>query len=262
MKNKHFLAFALSSLVVFCSNSLVFAAGVAGSVETTQSEAQFASVSNELAANLKQLESLGGGIAPFANRQKQIDQVFAAGDHESALKDLVRLNNSVTEQLANLRALRTAKKIPAQAKAAVAMPVAPSSTLVVSPTSMNELGKLLSVDQNQGSIASYSNYEGDADGFAKMVTKDIIARELGNLGIPCKGPFRVERFRNLQRINELRQKGQRIDGYLDFHRRTEDLAAAAKYDSSRLAQLSSEVRYLEQQLGLSPLTGSLKISTY
>ncbi len=262
MKNKHFLAFAISSLVVLCSNSLVFAAEVAGSVETTPLEVQFTSVSSELAANLKQLETLGGGIAPFANRQKQIDQVFAAGDHESAVKDLVRLNNSVTDQLANLKALRTAKRVPPHAKAAGAVPVAPSNTLAVSPASMNELAKLMSVDHNQGSVASYSNYEGDADGFTKMVAKDIIARELGNLGIPCKGPFRVERFRNLQRINELRQKGQRIDGYLDFHRRTEDLAAAAKFDPSRLAQLSSEVRYLEQQLGLSPLAGSLKISTY
>jgi hypothetical protein len=259
MKNRHFLAFAVSSLVAICSNSLVFAAEVAGSIETTPLEVQYNSVSGELAAHLKQLETLGGGIAPFVTRQKQIDQVFVAGDHENAVKDLVRLNQSVSDQLANLKALRAVKKTPAQPKVAFAAPVTSTGSLAVSPASMSELNKLMIVNQGVG---NYSSYEGDADGFAKMVAKDIIARELGNLGIPCKGPFRVERFRNLQRINELRQKGQRIDGYLDFHKRTEELASLAKNDPSRLAQLSSEVRYLEQQLGLSPLTGALKISTY
>ena len=260
MNNRHFLAFALSLLVALCSNSVAFAAEVAGSVETTPLEVQYTSVSGDLTTHLKQLESLGGGIAPFVARQKQIDQVFTAGDHENAVRDLVHLNKSVTDQLANLKALRTAKRVSAPSKAAIAMPVSSSSSLVVSPASMGELSKLMVV--NQTGTGSYSSYEGDADGFAKTVAKDIIARELGNLGIPCKGPFRVERFRNLQRINELRLKGQRIDGYLDFHKRTEDLAALAKNDPSRLGQLSSEVRYLEQQLGLSPLTGSLKVSTY
>lgn len=259
MKNRHFLAFAVSSLVAFCSNSLVFAAEVAGSIETTPLEVQYNSVSGELAAHLKQLETLGGGIGPFIARQKQIDQVFVAGDHENAVKDLVRLNQSVSDQLANLKALRAVKKAPALPKVAFAAPVTTTGNLAVSPASMSELSKLMVVNQGVG---NYSGYEGDADGFAKLVAKDIIARELGNLGIPCKGPFRVERFRNLQRINELRQKGQKIDGYLDFHKRTEELASLAKNDPSRLAQLSSEVRYLEQQLGLSPLTGSLKISTY
>ncbi|MBX9951983.1 MAG: hypothetical protein K2Y39_22615 [Candidatus Obscuribacterales bacterium] len=259
MKNRHFLAFAVSSLVALFSNSMVFAAEVSGSVETTPLEVQYTCVSGELAAHLKQLEGLGGGIAPFVTRQKQIDQVFVAGDHEGAVKDLVRLNQNVSDQLANLKALRAVKRPAAQPKVASAAPVAAPGGLSVSSASMNDLSKLMVVSQGAG---NYSNYEGDADGFAKMVAKDIISRELGNLGIPCKGPFRVERFRNLQRINELRQKGQRIDGYLDFHKRTEELASLAKNDPSRLGQLSSEVRYLEQQLGLSPLTGSLKISTY
>lgn len=260
MKNRHFLAFALSSLVALSSNSLSFAAEVSGSIETTPLEVQYTAVSGELASHLKQLEALGGGIAPFVTRQKQIDEVFTAGDHENAVKDLVRLNQGVTDQLANLKALRTAKKAPVQPKVAVAVPAVASGALAVSPASLSDLSRLMVI--NQSGTGNYSNYEGDADGFAKMVAKDIIARELGNLGIPCKGPFRVERFRNLQRINELRQKGQRIEGYLDFHKRTEELAAIAKNDPSRLGQLSSEVRYLEQQLGLSPLTGSLKLSTY
>lgn len=259
MKNRHFLAFAISSLVALCSSTLVFAAEVAGSVETTPLEVQYTSASEELTAQLKQLASLGGGITPFVNRQKHIDQVFADGDHESAVNDLVHLNKSVKEQLSNLKALRTSKKVAAPTKVASVKTSAPSSSLAVSPASMSQLNMLM---VNQGGVGSYSSYAGDADGYAKTVANDILARELGNLGIPCKGPFRVERFRNLQRINELRQKGQRIDGYLDYHRRTEELASLARNDSSRLGQLSSEVRYLEQQLGLSPLTGSLKIATY
>lgn len=259
MKNRHFLAFAVSSLVTLCSNTLVFAAEVAGSIETTPLEVQYTAVSEELTMQLKQLASLGGGITPFVNRQKQIDQVFTDGAHERAVNDLLHLNNSVKEQLSNLKALRTAKKVAAPVKVAAARPSAHTNSLAVSPASMSQLNMLM---VNQACAGNYSNYEGDADGYAKTVANDILARELGNLGIPCKGPFRVERFRNLQRINELRQKGQKIDGYLDYHRRTEELASLARNDSSRLGQLSSEVRYLEQQLGLSPLTGSLKLATY
>lgn len=235
----------------------------AGTVEMTPAEVEYKNVSAELANNLKQLESLGGGIAPFVARQAEIDKAFNGGDQEQAAKDMSRLNRSAKDQLADLKVLRTAKpKVAAKPAApAAAAPASASNQLNLSPETMSALSKFIEPKQaeiNQKNVTSYAGFKGDADGFAEMVAKDIIARELGNLGIPCNGPFRLERFRNLHRINELKQKGVRIDGYLEHYKRTEDLAAAAKKDPSRLGQLSGDVRYLEQQLGLSALTGSLK----
>jgi|GEM_PF-2343873 hypothetical protein len=247
-------------------------AGTAGTVEMTPAEVEYKNVSTELANNLKQLESLGGGIAPFVARQEEIDKAFNGGDHEQAAKDMTRLNRSIKDQLTDIKALRSAKPKKAVAAAPAAVQPASSSSTVnslnLSPETMSALSKFIEpkqADLSKQNVTSYANFKGDADGFAEMVAKDIITRELGNLGIPCNGPFRLERFRNLHRINELKQKGVRIDGYLDHYRRTEELAAAAKRDGSRLAQLSGDVRYLEQQLGLSQLTGSLKgknISSY
>lgn len=255
---------ALTLLATLSIVPQVFAADeVSGTVEMTPAEVQYKNVSDELANNLKQLESLGGGIAPFVARQAEIEKAFGGGDHEQAAKDMTNLNRSAKDQLADIKALRAAKPKKAVAKAPAAQPASSSSTvnsLNLSPETMSALSKFIEPKQvtNQSNITSYANFKGDADGFADMVAKDIIARELGNLGIPGKGPFRLERFRNLHRINELKQKGVRIDGYLDHYRRTEDLAAAAKVDPSRIAQLSGDVRYLEQQLGLAPLNGSLK----
>lgn len=261
MKIRHTPAFLLACLVTLFSSQLVYAAEVAGSVATTPFEIQFTALTSELKTNLNQLESLGGGIAPFVNRQKQIEQTFANGEQEAAVKDMTALNKSATDQLANLKALRTTKRVIARPKGLPVMPIASVNTLSVSPQTMSDLGKLMAA--NPGVTAgNYSKYEGDADGFLKVVAENIAARELGGLGIPCKGPFRVERFRNLQRINELRQKGTKIEGYLDYYRKTEDVAGLCKNDPSRISELSSEVRYLEQQLGLSPLTGSLKITNY
>lgn len=235
----------------------------AGTVEITPVEVEFKHVSAELANNLKQLESLGGGIAPFVARQAEIDKAFNGGDHEQSTKDMTRLNRSVKDQLTDIKALRAAKPVkkPIATPAVAAQPASSSNALNLSPETMSALSKFIEpkqADLSQKNVTSYAGFNGDADGFAKMVAKDIIARELGNLGIPCNGPFRLERFRNLHRINELKQKGVRIDSYLDHYRRTEDLAAAAKKDPSRIAQLSGDVRFLEQQLGLSALTGSLK----
>ncbi|MBX9693237.1 MAG: hypothetical protein K2Z81_12690, partial [Cyanobacteria bacterium] len=176
-----------------------------------------------------------------------------------SVSQIKALNRSAGEQITSVKALRSKKPMQTHK-------VAARGGESVDPT----ITKALLADQRvqkaimqyaqgsaPGNSSGYSNFNGSADDYVSLVAKDVIARELGGLGIPVKGPFMVERFRNLQRINELKQQGRKIDGFLGYHRTTEDIALAASRDTGRLAELSQRISYLRQQLGLAPLSRSL-----
>lgn len=239
----------------------VSAQDASGAVETTPQEMQYRELSHEIRENMRKLEALGGGMAPFVRRLEEIDAVYAKGDIGAALKDLSSLSQNVDEQLKRLNALRSEKRIvPVVVRTAAQKPQAGSyarTNAVVQDARKDD------AKQSEGQeVVCYSQFKGSADDFLKVIAEEIASRELGGLGIPVRGPFRLERFRNLRRINELRQKGQKIDGYLDFYRRTEEIASSARKDGTLIGQLSSAVRYLEQQLGLEPLSGSLSAKTF
>jgi hypothetical protein len=207
---------------------------------------------------IKQLEALGGGVKPFLTRLEQIESTANRAD---AAKYLKSLENSLDEQLKAVKELRAPKPVGSVAKT-VARPKGVQTGLDNRNSAIEQL--LAQYMKSPSSVSTQSlnlaSFQGTADDYVNMVAKDLISRELGGLGVPCKGPFRLERFRNLQRIKELKDQGKEYRNFLSYHNHTEEVAQGAKDDSGRVPELSQRVRYLEQQLGLSPLTSSLSAS--
>ncbi len=257
-KRRAGFAFAIRFSLLIASVVVVPAnAQVSGTLEASPADAEYKQLTLELNDKLHQLEELGGGIKPFEDRFKTIDETYtSSGDANESVSQIKALNRSAGEQIASVKALRTKKS------AIVARKATPGSDAVVSKSLLSDQrvqkAILTFAQQNSNSNApSYAGFNGTADDYVTLVAKDVIARELGGLRVPVKGPFLLERFRNLQRISELKKQGKKIDGFLGYHRTTEDVASAASRDMGRLAELSQRVSYLRQQLGLAPLSRSL-----
>ncbi|MBK9144942.1 MAG: hypothetical protein IPM23_20815 [Candidatus Melainabacteria bacterium] len=229
-------------------------------------EGQYQRMHRSFEEKLGKLEGLGGGIKPFADRLSQIDESFKKGDAQGAVRSLDSLDRSIESQLKSVTALRAPRP-----KAAPASQVVSSSSN--SRISQNPLmilarsevgGKSLISPETIASMntGNYSSFQGSPNEYLEKLARDLVGRELGGLSIPVKGPFRLERFRNVQRISELRKLGKRVDNYLYQYEKTEDLAAQAHRDPGRVEELSSQVRYLAQQLGVSQLSGSLRQQSY
>ncbi len=207
--------------------------------------------------DLKHLQELGGGIKPFEARIADLDQMKSNGQADAAMSQLTSLSSSVKEQLKSVSELRAHKPAP---KAKVASGARPTTTDMIalftsSPKSFDQNISSSQAQQLQ-QMFSDTNFQGNGNEYIQKVAQDIIAREFGGLGIPCRGPFQLERFRNLHRMNELRKQGRDIKNFLTYHNQTEQLAARASREPGIVAELSQRVRYLEQQLGMAPLTGS------
>lgn len=255
----------LSSSYVCCQAAMgleqnpqaTLSSSVSQSVETSANQKLIQSIKDKL----ERLKSLGGGIKPFVAR---LDEIAKSADVDKAADDLTALDESVQEQINAVSSLRNKphaapslqghgqslqtysggdsegglpaaiqKPIP-QAK----KPTAPALTPIAPP-------------------AIKATYQGSVDGYYDMLVGEVLGKELGGLGFPCKGPFRLERFRLLQRIQEIRTSGTNVDGYLAYYHKIEEAAGRARKDQTRLPELSGNVAYLQQQLGLSTLTGSL-----
>ncbi len=252
-------SFFLSSLL-----NQAQASPVSGVVEVSNHDVEYKSLTTEFAQKLERLEKLGGGIKPFGLRLASIDESYSAGKTTESLELLKNLSQQVDQQLEAITALRAKK--PA-AVASLPQPAGHKGSEMAQILNDSRVRSTIanyakSMEQNGGSQKSYSSFSGSAEDYIAAVAKDVISRELGGLNAPVQGPFLLERFRNLQRINELRKHGDRIDGFLTYHKHTEDIASVASRDSTRMAELSQRVLYLRQQLGLSPLSSSLKISQF
>lgn len=233
----------------------------AGSVAIPPEEVQYRDLKDQLQAKIKKLAGLGAGVTPFENRLNEIDQ-SSENNWVASSKSLSSLNDSVESQLKSIAALRAPK--PVAAKPAVSLNPQVAQMLAargVAPQGsdmqkiVNRLATVL--PESKGSLSSLVNNGGTADGFLENLANQVASRELGGLGIPVSGPFLLERFRNLQRVNQLRSEGRQINSFLDYWKRTEEQVKLAKRDNSRLSELSSQVSYLQQQLGLQPLSGSV-----
>jgi hypothetical protein len=100
---------------------------------------------------------------------------------------------------------------------------------------------------------SVADYNGSMDGFVQQMVNSFVTKEVGQW-VPRKGPFMIERLRIARRIHELEGKNVRVDGLGNLYRNMEDVVATQ--DPRRLSELSTDIRYLQSQLGLSQLEGS------
>lgn len=233
---------------------LALAGQQVGSVAMPPEEVQYRELHDQLQAKIKKLAGLGAGVAPFENRLSEIDKA-SENNWVASSKSLSSLNDSVEAQLKSIAALRAPK--PVAAKVALPSNIASALPRAAQGQDMQRVvNRLAAVLPNSKDLLQVPN-GGTADDFVQNLANQLAARELGGLGVPVSGPFLLERFRNLQRVNQMRAAGQNIDSYLDYWRRTEDTLKLAKRDSSRLSELSSQVSYLQQQLGLQPLSGSI-----
>ena len=232
----------------------------------TPDEASYQSIHADVQAKIEKLESLGGGMKVIKNYLIQIDQAYNKGNTKNALQQIKSLNKSVTQQLKKLEELRSEKRV-VRTQAQNSIPVAPGMAPEKEPlTTLLDALSQAKAQTQQVKIANkskYKNFDGTPNAYLQMVVKDIVKKELGQIELPCKGPFRLERFRIAQRISEMQKQGQNISGYLNYYNRTEQIARAARQDPRRIPELNGNVSYLSQQLELKPLTaGSVNVSMY
>lgn len=253
-------------LMLFSSNSHVQAMepvqspSEQGHIEMTANEASYQAVHASVVENMNKLEALGGGMKPLRNYLKQIDQTFTNGDVDKANKQITTLDKSVAQQLKKVSELRSRKR-RVQAVNSNPVPQAPGMSLN-GPTQeplnvlLNALNKAKQKEQ-AAPRQSIAKFNGSSNAYLQHVVKDIVQRELAGVQLPCKAPFRLERFRIAQRISELKKQGQDVRNYEAYYNRTESIARQVRNNPRRIAELSSNVRYLGQQLQLPPLTGSV-----
>ncbi|MBZ0187421.1 MAG: hypothetical protein K8F91_14335 [Candidatus Obscuribacterales bacterium] len=231
--------------------------------ELVSADSQYVNIQKGFSDKLAKLEKLGGGIKPFADRAAQVEEMNARGESAAAIKVLESLDRSIDAQLKSIEGLRAVKpKVAKQVASSNSTAVAKNLLMILASSEIG--GKKLLSSETLASVDSstFANFQGNANEYLEKVAQDLVARELGGLAIPVKGPFRLERFRNVQRISELRKHGKRVDNFLYQYQMTEQLAQAAGHDAGRVEELSSQVRYLGQQLGLCQLTGSIRNQSY
>lgn len=253
--------FCLILLVALC---LPISPAFADTSTASLSAVNYDDVRNDVYQDVKHLQDLGGGIKPFESRLSEIDQMKTNGQADAAMNQLSFLSSSVKDQLKSLTDLRQRKAAPKPKVQAVAGGRFAGSGDGLLAMFANQKLDNINAAQAQQLQAMFidSNFNGSGQEYIQKVAQDIIAREFGGLGIPCRGPFQLERFRNLHRMNEFRKQGRDIKNFLSYHNQTEQLAARASREPEVVAELSQRVRYLEQQMGMSPLTGSAQIRSY
>lgn len=255
-------AIRMATLVlVLSSSTAVMAAPLVsheGQIQMTSDDATYQNVHAEVTEKMNKLEELGGGMKPLKNYLKQIDNTYAKGNEETAMKQITSFNNSVEQQLKKVKELRSRKRVVKQ----TANPVPQAPGMEVAPTKepvtvlLDALSKAKRQTRNTSS-SKLAKFNGTPNAYLQMVVKDIVSRELGGIQLPCKAPFRLERFRIAQRISALQKQGQDVRNYVAYYNRTEAIARSTRNNPRRIPELNSNVRYLSQQLNLAPLTGSL-----
>lgn len=176
------------------------------------------------------LKDKGMGVRSFSNLVEQMDALYKRGDQKGVSTIMNDLNRDITELEARRR---EAQSIKAHSQSQVQM---------------------VSGGAKPSTAHRSEPYNGSMDGFVDQVLGSIITREVGRF-VPQKGPFIVERFRIAQRMHSLEQRRMPIDGYANLFRQVEDLAGSR--DQRRFGELTMNIRYLQQQLGLAQLEGSL-----
>ncbi|HEY9719635.1 MAG TPA: hypothetical protein V6C69_19305 [Trichormus sp.] len=184
----------------------------------------------KVVSRIEALRAKGVGVAPYVQEIIRIDDVYTHGG--DAVSMVSRLDNSVTEQekaRQDMQNLVAGHSQPAVAAAPAARAAGARSDL------------------------SVADYNGSMDGFVQQMVNSFVTKEVGQW-VPRKGPFMIERLRIARRIHELEGKNVRVDGLGNLYRNMEDVVATQ--DPRRLSELSTDIRYLQSQLGLSQLEGS------
>jgi len=185
----------------------------------------------KVVARVESLRAKGVGVTPFVQEIIRADDVYTHGGDAVSL--LSRLDNSVSEQ----------EKARQEMQSLVATHAQPAANGTRSAHPATASATDLSV----------ADYNGSMDGFVQQMVNSFVTKEVGQW-VPRKGPFMIERLRIARRIHELEGKNVRVDGVGNLYRNMEDVVAAQ--DPRRLAELSTAIRYLQSQLGLSQLEGS------
>lgn len=189
----------------------------------------------KVVARVESLRAKGVGVAPYVQEIIRIDEVYTHGGDAVAM--IGRLDSSVTEQekaRQDMQNVITSHGQPATGAARANR----SAASVAAPAAAD---------------ASVADYNGSMDGFVQQMVNSFITKEVGQW-VPRRGPFMIERLRIARRIHELEAKNVRVDGLGNLYRNMEDVVAAQ--DPRRLSELSTDIRYLQSQLGLSQLEGS------
>jgi hypothetical protein len=186
----------------------------------------------KVVARIESLRAKGVGVTPYVQEIIRADDVYTHGG--DAVSMISRLDNSVTEQekaRQDMQNIVAGHGQPAAGAAPAAHPATGASAADL----------------------SVADYNGSMDGFVQQMVNSFITKEVGQW-VPRKGPFMIERLRIARRIHELEAKNVRVDGLGNLYRNMEDVVAAQ--DPRRLSELSTDIRYLQSQLGLSQLEGS------
>lgn len=183
-----------------------------------------------VASRIEALKALGVGVVPFVSELARIDDIYKVGKAGDADAALSKLNAALAQQEQTRKEMQVASARQT-ARAKVATRTGSAAT-----------------------AASVADYQGSMDGFLANMISTMVQKEVGQW-VPQKGPFLVERFRIAKRIHELETQNRRIDGIASLYRNME--CVVASHDRRRLPELSMNIRYLQQQLGLSQLEGGL-----
>lgn len=213
---------------------------VAAASSIKSSNSQFQAERAKVAGRIEVLKAKGVGINPFVDELSKIDDQYKRADVGGATLALQRLDSVIDEQ----------EKARKEAQTALANRPAPSAQVVAPKAAPG--GRQLAAAAPGGSVITQFN--GTTDDFVDQVVNQIVNKELGQF-VPHKGPFMVERFRIAKRLKELEDQRMNVNGYATMYRNMEDIVASK--DGRRLNELSMNVQYLQQQLGLAQLQGKL-----
>jgi hypothetical protein len=213
-----------------------YVAFTVSSIKATQN--QFQTERARVAGRIDVLKAKGVGVNPFVDELSKIDDQYKRADVAGATNALTRLDDSISQQ----------EKARQDAQVALASRPAPSVQMVAPKGAP---ARSIEAARPNESIA---NFNGNVDDFVDKMVTQIVSKELGQY-VPHKGPFMVERFRIAKRIHELEDQRMNVSGYANLYKKMEDIVASR--DARRLPELSMNVQYLQQQLGLAQLQGKL-----
>lgn len=207
---------------------------------------EFQGERSKVAGQIEALRAKGVGVTPFIQELSKIDEAYRRADIEGAMASLTRLSSALGEQDRARQEIQTTTTTRARSMQP-AYGGGTSRTLAsVATTPLNRIGS--------AGVPSVADFNGSMDGFVSAVINTALKEGLGNY-VPHKGPFLVERARIARRIRELELQRVNVQGYASLFNNMEDVVVGQ--DSRRLNELSMDVRYLQSQLGLQQLEGTV-----
>lgn len=188
--------------------------------------AQYQTDKNALMKRINALAAKRVGVKPYLDKLARVDDQAKRGDLYEAAAGLAYLDSVVEAQ---------------EQRFAPAQRPAPPRAVVAS-----------SVPASADFLAQFA---GKTDDYAEEIAWTILKRECGDLA-PARGPFRMERFRIAKAIQQLASKGRNVVSFTAMYKRIDALTLQTASDRRKMNELTDQIQYLQQQLGLPPLQGT------